>query len=121
MPDRNIKRADNTEQHRKNHDVPDLNSIQQRQGREGKGQKHRRRLYGKHGAAPRIHIGDRASDRCKDEDGKLRGKTDDAEQRRRSGQTIDQPRLRNRLHPSADKGRELSHEKKAVISVAQRA
>ena len=45
----------------------------------------------------------------------------DAEQGRRAGQAVDQPRLGDRLHPGADERDQLAAEEELVVAMPERA
>ena len=67
-----------------------------------------------------IHAVDpHARERCKQEGGHLADEADDAQQKRRAGKPIDQPRGRDARHPGADERDRLTGEEEAEIAVAQ--
>ena len=121
LPHWNVESINDTQQRRKNHDVPDLTSIRKCQRSQGEGQKHCRSLNRQHGPSPWICVRHRACNRCKNHNGKLRCKTDEAEKCRRTGETINKPGLGNRLHPGTDEGCELSREEQPVIPMPESA
>jgi hypothetical protein len=62
-----------------------------------------------------------SGDRREEEGGDLPGEADDAEQKRRAGEAIDEPAGGEARHPCARQGNALLAEVGAEISVAQRA
>ena len=84
--------------------MPDLNSMGQRQRRQNEGQQHRRHLRGDHDVAAVDAIGGDPAQRRKQKHGNLAGESHRPQQQSRTGQPVDQPRLRHALHPRADQG-----------------
>jgi hypothetical protein len=96
---RNVECVHDAEERRDGNHMPHSYGPLERQHREKPGQQHRRRLRGDDdGAAIGVIGGDPADGREK-KDGDLAGESDGAEQERRAGQPVDEPRLRDRLHP----------------------
>jgi len=70
-------------------------------------------------ALPVHAVRDDAAERRQEEDRHLAGEPDEPEQRGGSGQPVDQPRLRDHLHPGADERDELPGEEEAVVSMRE--
>ena len=66
-------------------------------------------------------IRDDAAERRQDEDGNLPGEADDAKERHRVRQPVDEPGLRNHLHPCADERDELPGDEQAIVARSERA
>ena len=64
-------------------------------------------------------VGQRAADRGQEEDGGLADEAGQAEQERRVGQPIDEPRLRHGLQPRPDQRDGLSAEVEAEVAVME--
>ena len=83
-----------------------------------KRQNHGRNLGADHDSLPIEPVRHDAAQRRYQEHGNLAGESDCAQQQRRAGLAINQPRLCNILHPGADQGDELSAEEKLEVTVA---
>ena len=66
-------------------------------------------------------VGQRAADRGQEEDRRLADEAGQAEQERRVGQPIDEPRLRHGLQPRPDERDRLAAEVEAEVAVLERA
>ena len=67
-----------------------------------------------------VSIGKGPAEGRKQKNRKLSCESDESEQDGRAGQPIDEPRLRDRLHPGAGERDELAAEEEPVIPVPQR-
>src|SRR6267378_630947 len=64
-----------------------------------------------------VAVPDIPANRSEKENRHLVGETEHTQQRRRTRQFIDQPKLRSGLHPRADKRYELSRDEKLKVAV----
>ena len=71
-------------------------------------------------SAPVHPVGQDARKRRNKEDGNLAGEPYQAQEKRRVGQTVDEPAHGEALHPGADEGNALAAEEETIISVVQR-
>ena len=80
----------------------DLHPAAQSQRREHRGQQHRYGLRAKQNGAFGETIGHGAAERSQQEHRNLVAESNQTKQRGRAGQAVDQPGLRDGLHPCAD-------------------
>jgi hypothetical protein len=118
---RDVKRVDQALHDGENDQVRDVDRAAEGEPREGERLKHRQRLRRNDGAAEVPAINQHAGDGREEKRRDLPGEADDAEQRRRVSQAIDQPGGGDGGHPVADERNDLPGEEEAVVAVAQRA
>ncbi len=99
--------------------MPDSNVSGQRQHGKDEGQDHRYRLGRDQNPMAVGSIRRRPADRREEKDRDLGGERRHAEQRRRAGEPVHQPRLGDRLHPGAGERNQLSREEELVIAMAE--
>ena len=116
---RNIKRIHHAQQRRQQHDFPHLDVSEQGQRRKDEGEQHRGGLRGNHGAMPAVTVREQSPQGSEEEHRNLPREPHQPQQQRRLGEPIDQPRLRNRLHPGANQRDDLAAEEQPVIAVPQ--
>ena len=121
LPRRHVECVHRAQQRRERNDFPHADASGERQRRQRERQHHRRRLRRDHHALARPPVGHESRQRREQKNGNLAHEAEHAEQHRRSRQPVNQPRLRDRLHPRADQRNNLSAEKKLEISMLQRA
>jgi hypothetical protein len=101
--------------------MPRLHAPAEGEPRENERQQQRHDLSGDHDPAPICTIGDGSTDWRQDENRDLAAECRYAQQRRGARQAIDQPRLRDRLHPRSDQRDELAAEEELIVAMPKRA
>ena len=91
----------------------------QRQRRERARARHHRDLRDEQNAPPVEPVGDDARERRDQQHRRLSHKRHETQQERRIRQPVNQPRLRDRLHPKADQRNRLARKEEPVIPVAK--
>ena len=114
-----VEGVDHAEQRGKHEDVPDLDGVGEGQSREDEGQQHGGGLGGDDHAPAAVTIGDDAGDGGEQKERNLPGESDAAQQHQRPGDAVDQPGLREVLHPGAAQRNELAREKELEVAVLQ--
>src|ERR1700691_1603176 len=120
LPGRNIKCVHGTEQSCENHNLPDGDDVEKSKDCEDACENHRRDLRADDDAMAIPAVCRHAANGSEQEHGYLPRETYDAQKERRSRQAINQPGLRNVLHPGADKRDQLSAEEKLEVAMPQR-
>ncbi len=95
--------------------------MRQGERRQRERKNHGARLRGNYAALPVVVVADVAAKRRQKQHRHLARKAEDPEQRGGTRQLVDQPQLRGRLHPRADKRYELSRDEKLEVAVLHRA
>ena len=116
-----VEGVGDAEQRRKREDVPDADDAAKRECGEPERQHHHRALRRDENAAPVQPIGQDTAKRGEQEHRNLAREADEPEQQRRSRQAIDEPGLRDHLHPRADERDELPGDEEPVVAGPQRA
>src|ERR1035441_6024219 len=114
-----VEGIDQPEQRREHEDVPDLHGVGEGQSREDESQQHGGGLRGDDHAPPAVAIGDDAGDGGEQKERNLPGESDAAQQHQRAGDAVDQPGLRQVLHPGAAQRNELAREKELEVAIPQ--
>ena len=112
---RDVHRIDHAQERGQQEDVPHLHVPGECQTGQDERQKHGRGLGRDQDAVAIVAVGDRSADGGQQEDRNLAGKPHKAQQDRRAGEAVDQPRLRHGLHPRADQRNELAAEEQPVV------
>ncbi len=118
---RDVESVHHAEQRGQQHDLPDLDVFEQRQRGKDERQQHGRRLRGDDDAMSAVTVREHAPHRRQQKDRDLPRKAYQPEQQRRPREPVDEPRLRDRLHPGADHRDDLAAEEQPVVAVPQRA
>ncbi len=119
LPRGNVERIDHTESGGQHHDLPHLDAMGEGERRENRRQNHRRDLRADDHAPAIMTVGHDATDWRHDEHGDLAGEAYRAQQQRRIGHAIDQPRLRNGLHPGADQRDQLAGKEQLEVAMTK--
>ena len=101
--------------------VPDTDRLREGQEREGQRKDHRRGLGGNDDAVPIVAIGQGAAEGRQHEHRNLSGEAHCPQQHRGARKAVDQPGLRDGLHPGAGQRDELPAKEQAKIAMPQRA
>lgn len=119
LPAWDIEGVHHSEQTGKQKDMPDLNAAAQRKQGENSSENHGADLGRNYQALAINAVGGDPSEGSKEEDGNLAGKANASQQQSRLRHAVDQPRLRDTLHPGAGQGDELSAEEELKVAVTQ--
>ena len=115
LPRRDVERVRDAEQRSQDEEMPHLDGAGERDCREDERENHHGGLRADEDAPPIRAIRHDAAERRQQKDRNLARESDQAEKRRGAREPVDQPRLRDGLHPGADEGDELAREEETII------
>ena len=121
LPGGNLDRVDDALEHRQPDDPRHVDVAAQGQGRQRQRLRHRQHLGGDEHLVAIPAVEPDPGQRRQDERRRLTGKTHQAEQERRIGEPVDQPRRGQPGHPRADERDPLADEEQPVVAGAERA
>ena len=121
LPQRQVERRARAEPQRENDQLPRLDPSERDEHRQHDRLHEHQRLRDQQPAAPVDPVREHAGEIAEQQDADVGAERDDAEQPRRSGQTIREPAHRDLLQPRADQRQPLPGEEQPVVAMLERA